>query len=72
MQMAGRRAFDEAIFVRVFRLWAMGQESQTSPIPAMHEVAVGHGYADQTSMACDSLFELVQSQLGRALQRESC
>ncbi|MEM1051526.1 MAG: hypothetical protein AAGI28_05455 [Pseudomonadota bacterium] len=72
MQMTSRRAFDEAIFVRLFRLWAMGYEDRISPLPTMHAEAISHGYKDQTAMACASLFELVQGHLGRTLVRECC
>lgn len=72
MRKVRKRAFEDAIFVRLFRLWAMGREDHTSALPAMHEEATKHGYKDQTAAACASLFELVEGHLGRQLVRECC
>ena len=72
MRTAKGRAFQDAIFVRLFRLWAIGREEQVSVLPKMHKEALKHGYHDVTASACASLFELVEGHLGRRLVRECC
>ncbi|MEM6494251.1 MAG: hypothetical protein AAF650_07700 [Pseudomonadota bacterium] len=72
MKRAKRRSFEDAMFVRLFRLWAMGREDHSSALPAMHAEAKRHGYKDQAAAACASLFELLESHLGRRLERECC
>lgn len=72
MKPTRQRAYQDAIFVRLFRLWAMGWEEGASALPAMHAEATKHGYKDQAAAACSSLFELVEGHLGRKLVRECC
>jgi len=72
MRSSRQKAFKDAIFVRLFRLWAMGREDHEPALPRMHEEASKHGYKDQAAAACSSLFELVESHLGRQLRRECC
>lgn len=72
MRIAQKRGFEDAIFIRLFRLWSMARESHEPAVPAMHEEASKHGYKDQAAPACSSLFELVEGHLGRPLRRECC
>ena len=72
MKRCGNRAFQDAMFVRLFRVWAMAREDNTHALPAMHKEAMQRGYQDQTASACASLFELVEAHLGRRLVRECC
>lgn len=67
-----RHVFDEAMLVRLFRLWSMARESGEPPLPAMHHAAMQVGYAVETAAACSSLFELAEARLGRRLVRECC
>lgn len=64
--------FEFAIFVRLFRLWAMAREGHEPALPVMYKEAARHGFQDQAASACSSLFELVEGHLGRKLQRECC
>ena len=72
MQHVGMQAFEDAMFVRLFRLWVMSREEDRHPIPTMHAEAMKRGYKDQAAAACASLFELVEGHLGRHLVRECC
>lgn len=72
MRRIRRYAFDEAMLVRLFRLWAKARESGVPALPQMHETAVQLGYPDETAAACLSLFELLEAQLGRSLPSECC
>lgn len=64
------RAYEDAMFVRLFRLWAVGREEQRSVIPVMHEEACKLGYKESAALACASLFELVEGRMGRKLKPE--
>ncbi|MEM6585806.1 MAG: hypothetical protein AAF692_08635 [Pseudomonadota bacterium] len=72
MRHSKQKAFKEAIFVRLFRLWAMGREEGRNPLPAMYAEAAKHRFSDQSAPACCSLFELTEGHLGRPLIRECC
>ncbi|MEM6908582.1 MAG: hypothetical protein AAF494_07865 [Pseudomonadota bacterium] len=64
------RATEDAIFVRLFRMWAESREEHRAALPMMHEEACRHGFKDQAAAACASLFELVEGHLGRRLVRK--
>lgn len=62
----------EIIFVRLFRLWAMERHGSGMGLSRIHEVARELGMPDETGVACASLFQLVENELGRPLVRECC
>ncbi|WP_157674565.1 hypothetical protein [Erythrobacter sp. HL-111] len=49
-----RHAFDEAMLVRLFRLWSMARETGEQALPAMHDTAMQVGYAVETAAACSN------------------
>ena len=65
-------AFQQAIFVQMFRRWAAAREAQVDGRLAMAELYCGPGTAIMAAVACDSLFELVEAQLGRRLEPGRC
>lgn len=67
-----RAAFAEAMLVRMFRLWVIAREDGQPSLPLLHQRAGQIGLPDETAVACESLFELVESHLGRELRRECC
>jgi len=60
------------VFVRLFRLWAAAREAGENPLPHMQGVAQLIGPRPDLAIACASLFELVEGQLGRKLVPECC
>lgn len=60
------------VFVRLFRLWAAAREAGENPVPHMQEVAALIGPVPELAVACASLFELTEGQLGRRLVPECC
>ncbi len=60
------------MFVRLFRLWAAAREAGENPLPHMQDVGALIGPRPELSVACASLFELVEGQLGRRLIPECC
>ena len=60
------------VFVRLFRLWAAAREAGENPLPHMQDVIAMMGPSPNLAVACASLFELVESQLGRRLEPECC
>lgn len=64
------------VFVRLFRLWAAAREAGENPLP--HMLAAGSlpgpapARALELAVACASLFDLVEAQLGRRLMPECC
>jgi hypothetical protein len=60
------------VFVRLFRLWAAAREAGENPLPHMQDAARLIGPRPDLAVACASLFELVESQLGRRLVPECC
>ena len=72
MQRSQSSAFQDAIFIRLFRKWMMAREDGEPVMPPMHEEAKRHGFGDNTAAAAASLFQLVEGQVGRPLQRECC
>jgi len=67
-----RRGEVEIIFVRLFRLWALGQKECETNLSRMHQAASDLRLPDETAVACASLFELVGGVLGRTLTPECC
>src|SRR5688500_15278478 len=59
-------------FVRLFRLWAAAREEGENPLPHMQEAIALLAPAPELAVACASLFELVEGQLGRRLVPECC
>lgn len=66
------RAFQDAIYIRLFRKWAIARENGEEAIPCLHEEAKKHNYCDNTAAAAASLFQLAEAQIGRPLVRECC
>lgn len=60
------------VFVRLFRLWAAAREAGENPLPLMQEAIALLLPAPDLAVACASLFELVEGQLGRRLVPECC
>ncbi len=60
------------VFVRLFRLWAAAREAGENPLPHMQEAVGLFLPAPELAVACASLFELVEGQLGRRLVPECC
>lgn len=60
------------VFVRLFRLWAAAREAEENPLPHMQEIVALIGPKPELAVACASLFELVEGQLGRRLVPECC
>jgi hypothetical protein len=60
------------MFVRLFRLWAAAREAGENPLPHMQDVVALIGPRPELAVACASLFELVEGQLGRHLVPECC
>jgi hypothetical protein len=60
------------VFVRLFRLWAAAREAGENPLPHMQDVVALMGPRPDLAVACASLFELVEGQLGRRLVPECC
>jgi hypothetical protein len=60
------------VFVRLFRLWAAAREAGENPLPHMQDVVALIGPRPDLAVACASLFELVEGQLGRWLVPECC
>lgn len=72
MKAIRREKFDEAMLIRLFRLWSICRENAHPPLPKMHEEAMKLGYAVETAAACSSFFELIEAKLERKLSRECC
>ncbi|GMM92691.1 hypothetical protein [Qipengyuania sp. MTN3-11] len=64
--------FAKAILVRLFRVWSMAREEGTMGLAPVYSLAADLRLPDETALACASLFELVEGELGRPLKRESC
>lgn len=60
------------VFVRLFRLWAAAREAGENPLPHMQDAVAPLLPAPELAVACASLFELVEGQLGRRLVPECC
>ena len=60
------------VFVRLFRLWAAAREVGENPLPHMQDTVAPFLPAPELAVACASLFELVEGQLGRRLVPECC
>ena len=58
--------------VKLFRLWAAAREAGENPLPHMQDVVRLIGPGPELAVACASLFELVEGQLGRRLVPECC
>lgn len=73
MQNAHSPAYQDAIFIRLFRKWSIAREMGEPAMPAMHQEAQTHGFDDPTAVIASSLFQLVEGTIGRPLSREcSC
>jgi hypothetical protein len=60
------------IFVRLFRVWATARAEGENPLPPMQAKIRLLAPAPELTVACASLFELVEAHLGRALIPECC
>ena len=60
------------VFVKLFRLWAAAREAGENPLPHMQDAVAPLAPAPELAVACASLFELVEGQLGRRLLAECC
>lgn len=61
-----------AIVIRLFRLWGIAREDGEVGLGRMYEVARELRLPDEAATACASLFELIESKMGRSLVRECC
>lgn len=68
----GRDRFAQGIVVRLFRAWSAQTESGAPAMERLQAIVAPLGLPDETAIACASLFELVESHLGRRLERECC
>lgn len=60
------------VIVKLFRLWAAAREAGENPLPHMQSASARLFPAPELAIACASLFELVEGQLGRRLVPECC
>lgn len=65
-------AIGPMIFVRQFRLWAASRARGGHPLPHMQSAVSLFETAPELSVACASLFDMVEAQLERALEPECC
>lgn len=68
----GRDTFAQGVVIRVFRAWSAQVEAGHAPMARLQEIVAPLGLPDETTIACASLFELIEGHLGRRLVRESC
>ena len=68
----GRDRFAQGIVVRLFRAWSAQTEIGAPVMERLHAIVAPLGLPDETAIACASLFELIESHLGRRLERECC
>lgn len=68
----GKGKFAQGIFIRLFRAWSAQTEMFVSPYPRMLELVSLVGLPAEAAVAAGSLFELVESHLGRRLEPECC
>ena len=68
----GRDRFAQGIVVRLFRAWSAQTESGAPAMERLQAIVAPLGLPDETAIACASLFELIESHLGRRLERECC
>lgn len=59
-------------FVRLFRLWAAARVAGENPLPHMNDAIGLFAPAPELAVACASLFDLVEANLGRRLVPECC
>jgi hypothetical protein len=60
------------VTVKLLRLWAAAREAGDNPLPHMQDAVAPFLPAPELAVACASLFELVEGQLGRRLVPECC
>jgi hypothetical protein len=60
------------LLVRLFRLWAAARAEGENPLPHMQQSVWLQGSAPELTVACSSLFDLVEAHLGRPLVPECC
>ncbi|MBO9519057.1 MAG: hypothetical protein J7493_13405 [Porphyrobacter sp.] len=65
-------AIGPMIFVRQFRLWVAARAKGEHPLPHMQSAVSLFETAPELSVACASLFDMVEAQLERPLQPECC
>lgn len=68
----GRDRFAQGVVVRLFRAWSVQVDIDAPAMERLQEIVAPLGLPDETAIACASLFELVESHLGRRLVRECC
>ena len=68
----GRDRFAQGIVVRLFRAWSAQIEAEAPALPRLQEIVAPLNLPDETTVACASLFELLESHLGRRLEPECC
>jgi len=65
-------SFQQMIFVKMFRRWAAARDAGVDRRLAVAEVYRGPGSAVMAAVAADSLFDMVEARLGRALKGGCC
>jgi hypothetical protein len=65
-------SFQQIIFVKMFRRWVAARDAGLDRRVAVAEVYRGPGNAMMAAVAADSLFDMVEARLGRALKCGCC
>ena len=60
------------VFVRLLRKWSAARASGENPLPHMLALTAPFGPSPDLTVACASLFDLVEAYLGRLLVPECC
>ena len=60
------------VFVRLLRKWSAARTSGENPLPHMQALAAPFDPSPDLTVACASLFDLVEAHLGRLLVPECC
>lgn len=68
----GRDRFAQGIVVRLFRAWAAQIDAGAPTMERLQQIVAPLGLPDETAIACASLFERLESHLGRRLEPECC
>ncbi|WP_374408113.1 hypothetical protein [Pelagerythrobacter sp.] len=68
----GRDRFAQGIVIRLFRAWSAQTEAGAPAMARLQQIVAPLGLPDESAIACASLFELIESHLGRRLERECC
>lgn len=67
-----RHPVGQVVFVRLVRAWRAARAAGENPLPHVQAGAAPFDPAPGLSVACHSLLELTEAQLGRPLETECC